>query len=420
MSLLCEVCKENDFKYKCPKCFKKTCSLQCAKDHKANDNCTGEKYNSLEYYSSETLKSADDAKHESNHLVQRDFNFLNNMKREFELHKRDGKLKNKRILQTATSYNSNANKRPRYNNDISTVGDAQGAGCNRIIRRGVNCLLLPRGMQRSLQNKSKWDKPLDLFVWTLEWVLFPKKDSYQENTSNTFTHLSHRIKETDALVESMGKIIFDKCCDLYDITRTKTRDELLVSDTKQERTKLLISSGLKFYTKWFPYNTNSVMDSRQLIELEPTGKCIGEIFRNKTVIEFPTIFIALGNNDIPGKYEIIKIDQILNQNDIHSNINRGNCSSLYSNDDDIEGNDAPEESSSKNNPKLPHSSVLSPTSETNASKDFIPQQATTPNVHNPLITKSQIFNHLPTATGNSEDDTDSDDYDPGVNLDFLA
>lgn len=33
-SNLCEVCKSCDFKYKCPKCFTKTCCLECAKTHK--------------------------------------------------------------------------------------------------------------------------------------------------------------------------------------------------------------------------------------------------------------------------------------------------------------------------------------------------------------------------------------------------
>ena len=41
--ILCEVCKINAFKYKCPKCSKKTCSLICVKEHKKNLNCSGHK-----------------------------------------------------------------------------------------------------------------------------------------------------------------------------------------------------------------------------------------------------------------------------------------------------------------------------------------------------------------------------------------
>ena len=39
----CQMCNSNDFKYKCPKCLTKTCSLQCSKDHKVKYNCDGVK-----------------------------------------------------------------------------------------------------------------------------------------------------------------------------------------------------------------------------------------------------------------------------------------------------------------------------------------------------------------------------------------
>ncbi|TNN21142.1 putative box C/D snoRNA protein isoform 1 [Schistosoma japonicum] len=38
---LCTVCLENEFKYKCPKCEAKTCSLSCCNDHKIRFDCSG-------------------------------------------------------------------------------------------------------------------------------------------------------------------------------------------------------------------------------------------------------------------------------------------------------------------------------------------------------------------------------------------
>lgn len=38
---VCVVCKENTVKYKCPKCLKRTCCLDCIKLHKINDKCDG-------------------------------------------------------------------------------------------------------------------------------------------------------------------------------------------------------------------------------------------------------------------------------------------------------------------------------------------------------------------------------------------
>ena len=40
---LCQVCTKNEFKYKCPRCLKLTCCLDCIKKHKADTGCDGVK-----------------------------------------------------------------------------------------------------------------------------------------------------------------------------------------------------------------------------------------------------------------------------------------------------------------------------------------------------------------------------------------
>lgn len=39
--VLCAVCKKAPFKYRCPKCEAKTCSLDCVNQHKTQANCDG-------------------------------------------------------------------------------------------------------------------------------------------------------------------------------------------------------------------------------------------------------------------------------------------------------------------------------------------------------------------------------------------
>ncbi|QLL33424.1 hypothetical protein HG536_0E03350 [Torulaspora globosa] len=345
MEDVCEVCGDREFKYKCPKCLKKSCSLACSKKHKVSDDCSGVAHDPSVYVSSEALKNEDDEKHEMNVVVQRDYNFLTQMKRAVELQKRDGKLKNKRMLNMQHA----GPKRPRYNEN----------SCQRVIRRGVNCLVLPKGMQRSSMNKSKWDKALDLFVWSIEWTLFP----VQGTDSEPFAHVSHRIKETDSIAESMGKIIYDKCCDMYQLQRSATSDE--GQETKEDRTKNLVNSRLLFYTKWFPYNTTDVVDSRKLVRLEPSGKSIAEQFRNKTVIEFPTIFVTKQETDIPQKYTIV---------------------------DERDARETP--------------STASAASDTSSSEEP-PEESIKP---------SRPSDDAPA----DDSESDSDGYDPGVTMDFLA
>ncbi|QLQ80982.1 hypothetical protein HG537_0E03370 [Torulaspora globosa] len=344
MGSICEVCGDSEFKYKCPRCLKKSCSLACSKKHKVNDDCSGIAHDPSVYVSSETLKNEDDEKHEMNVVVQRDYNFLTQMKRTVELQKRDGKSKNKRML----NMQHGGAKRPRYNEN-----------CQRVIRRGVNCLMLPKGMQRSCMNKSKWDKTLDLFVWSIEWTLFP----VQGAASEPFVHVSHRIRETDSIAESMGKIIYDKCCDMYQMQRSTSTDE--AQETKEDRTRNLVNSRLLFYTKWFPYNTTDVVDSRKLVRLEPSGKSIAEQFRNKTVIEFPTIFVAKQESDIPKKYTIV---------------------------DELDSRETP--------------STAAPASDSSSSEEPAEESFKPP---------------LPSYNTPADDsDSDSDGYDPGVTMDFLA
>ena len=55
----CEVCGTKPFKYKCPGCFTKTCSLPCVKKHKVATSCDGKRdraaYVSLKDFSEREL-----------------------------------------------------------------------------------------------------------------------------------------------------------------------------------------------------------------------------------------------------------------------------------------------------------------------------------------------------------------------------
>lgn len=313
------------------------------------------------------MKQADDEEHERNPYVQRDYNYLTQLKRMVNVQKMDARMKNKRVLGPA-GHNANL-KRRRY--DMGG-DDCDSTECQRIIRRGVNCLMLPKGMQRSLQNRSKWDKTMDLFVWSVEWILCPMQE--QGEKREVFKHVSHRIKETDFLVQGMGKNVFQKCCEFYHLAGTNSCEEAEDgSETKEERTQILQKSGLKFYTKSFPYNTTHIMDSKKLVELTIHEKCIGELLKNTTVIEFPTIFIAMTEADLPEGYEVLHQEpgQVEHTNTLNKFI-----------DDIREEEDAEEDSQ--------------PTEEP------VKKEATN-------------------ASNNSDSDSDSDDdYNPGLSMDFLT
>lgn len=39
----CQVCQQNNWKYKCPRCSIRTCSVDCVKKHKKEQSCSGER-----------------------------------------------------------------------------------------------------------------------------------------------------------------------------------------------------------------------------------------------------------------------------------------------------------------------------------------------------------------------------------------
>lgn len=272
----CEVCGEHESKYKCPKCSKATCCLKCVKEHKLKDSCAGTLEEPLDYVPRDQIQAADNEE-DGNILVQRDFNYLSRMKRKIAVQSEDAMSKHRRVVQGT---------RGAYKESTTSV-----------IRRGVRCLLLPKGMHRSLSNKSKWDKPLDMFVWTVEWIVCGKGRSAD-------VHISHRVKETDHIVDAMGKIVFQKCSKWFDSDNT---DIPLEDDSKQSRTKFLIDNKVHFYIMSFAENLHdNLRDSRELLEVEGHGKPIGEILRDRTVIEFPTIYIAREPSHLPPEFSILQ------------------------------------------------------------------------------------------------------------------
>ena len=55
----CQVCSENEAKYKCPACSMQTCSLPCVSKHKLNERCSGKRprsdYIKVSEFSDDTL-----------------------------------------------------------------------------------------------------------------------------------------------------------------------------------------------------------------------------------------------------------------------------------------------------------------------------------------------------------------------------
>ncbi|KAH3899176.1 Bcd1p SCDLUD_004605 [Saccharomycodes ludwigii] len=208
---LCSICQKQTFKYKCPRCFVKTCSLPCSKMHKLTLNCSGKQYDPTEYVSSDEIKTlskkkrkhdsitreegkGENEEEENNVLVQRDYNFLINLNRKLSIVKQDGRIKNKKTLQLYRKNNTETSNNNHY-------GEPQ---VDMITRRGCKCILLPKGMKRSNMNKSKWDNNLQSFLWTIEWVICSNDVDNATETNKLINFYTHRNNENDELLKILA------------------------------------------------------------------------------------------------------------------------------------------------------------------------------------------------------------------------
>ncbi|AAS50289.1 AAL077Cp [Eremothecium gossypii ATCC 10895] len=351
----CEVCKTGEPKYRCPRCSRRTCSLACSRQHKEQENCSGTSGQTTEYIPRGVLKGAD-TKDETNPLVQRDYNFLIGLNRKVQLLKEGSSQKNKNIVHAG-----------RGDGGHGRVGKPGS-----VVRRGVRCMLLPKGMQRSLWNKSKWDKSLDTFVWTIEWAV-------ARPGGEQWTHCSHRNQEQSRLLDCIGKAVFDKCAEWLPLAAAGDDGEPL---TKASRLQALVGSGLRYYTKQFPAETEGVIDTKRVVELDPQ-KAVGELFRNKTVIEFPTVYIAASAEDMERLGFRVASD---------------GTTTSSSDSSDTSSSDSSDSSSGDSS------------SDSDSSSDGEPEE-------NP----ARLEPAPPPASPSHGGETDSDDgYTPGISLDFLA
>ncbi|XP_062111173.1 uncharacterized protein LOC133822749 [Humulus lupulus] len=138
-SKLCEECKLNDSKYKCPGCSFRSCSLPCVKAHKQRTGCTG-KRNRTEFV---PLSQFDD-----NQLIS-DYNLLEEVKRVSE--------SAQRMRKKLCKYNHY--RLPYF---LRSVRSAAAS-------RRTKILFLPGGMTKREKNQTNYDKRKKCIYWTIEW-----------------------------------------------------------------------------------------------------------------------------------------------------------------------------------------------------------------------------------------------------------
>eukprot|EP00126_Sphaerothecum_destruens_P010475 Sdes_comp20751_c0_seq1m16673 len=173
----CCLC-ENQPKYKCPRCEKQTCSLDCVKNHKQLFSCSG-KRNRTEFipiseYSASTFFS--------------DFTLLEEISRFSDQSRRDQLLKRHKIPEGKFSFLVKASK-----------------------MRDIQLKIMPISMKKHRMNSSFFHIKENLIYWKLELHFFLPTNLLIPPNRNQENILSLEIEKISE-IEPLGKIL-DKILD---------------------------------------------------------------------------------------------------------------------------------------------------------------------------------------------------------------
>ncbi|XP_010556966.1 PREDICTED: box C/D snoRNA protein 1 [Tarenaya hassleriana] len=136
---VCDECKANPWKYKCPGCSIRSCSLPCVKSHKQRTGCSG-KRNVTQFV---PLSQFDD------NLLLSDYNMLEDVKR---------------VAESAQRVRTKLCRYPYFRLPFFLQSLRSAAASRR-----TKILFLPNGMMKREKNQTRYDNRKKTISWTIEW-----------------------------------------------------------------------------------------------------------------------------------------------------------------------------------------------------------------------------------------------------------
>ncbi|XP_015126846.1 box C/D snoRNA protein 1 isoform X2 [Diachasma alloeum] len=256
----CEVCAKVSAKYTCPKCEVRTCSLKCVNIHKKELDCSGirdkTKFVPLKQFTDLDLLS--------------DYRLLEQVGRSVDQLQRD-----------------ESKKYGRFHNLPTHLHKLRQAA----TKSKVQLEFMPQNFSRHKQNTTFFNWKTNELFWRIEWI-FPQA----ENTKC----VTQRALETSRLSDLLDNIL-DPLMNSNNVTADDMKERELVADKLQ----FYCSSGLSGIKVFLKAEKVKKSDSR-FYQLDVT-ESLKENLANKTIIEFPIIYIAL--NDHAHIFETIDSDE---------------------------------------------------------------------------------------------------------------
>ncbi|KAI3764800.1 hypothetical protein L2E82_14816 [Cichorium intybus] len=241
-SKCCDECKTNAFKYKCPGCSVRSCSLPCVKAHKQRTGCTGKRQQQTEFV---PLSKFDD------NLLLSDYSMLEDVKRIADSAKR------MRVQLCGKYYNG----LPFYLKHLLKAAQS----------RRTRLFFLPTGMSKRETNKTSYNNREKSISWTIEWHFH----------STNVKLIDHGVHENS---------------NLYSVIQNHLKPGPINHPLKPFCLEPVES--LRFFISKHPKNPRSPF--RELDIYAP----IRQQFSNLVIVEYPVIHVFLPSHNI--KFEVVK------------------------------------------------------------------------------------------------------------------
>ncbi|XP_066584302.1 box C/D snoRNA protein 1 [Prorops nasuta] len=259
----CEVCVKSKAKYTCPKCEVRTCSITCVNIHKKELECDGvrdrTKYVPIKSYTDLDLLS--------------DYRLLEEVGRTVERLQRDPSRKCTR-----------RNNLPGFLYKLKMAAN----------QRNIDLRLMPQNFTKHKENSTFYKRNTNEIFWRIEWI-FPQAEHIK--------WITERALETIRLSNLLEEI--------WDSTKSLPSNCAI----EELNLKLSLSEKLQYYKsagicglKVLLKAENIEKSDYRFHELDPT-ETLTENLANKTIIEFPTIYVVL--KDHAQCYEIVECDDRL-------------------------------------------------------------------------------------------------------------
>ncbi|CAF0847562.1 unnamed protein product [Brachionus calyciflorus] len=289
----CEFCLKTKFKYKCPRCGLKTCSLECCRAHKEQTGCSGQrdktKFVSKEEFNESTLIN--------------DYRFLEEQSRLIDAYQRASELGEEHILsgKTLSSLDNDPSKNLQFYSTYENL--------RKFVHKQWNiCLkLMPPQSTRHSSNKTRFNRVKNMVSWSLELIFHLSSDELDKSQKYFAIDTKKTLFSSKETLKSCMKYFYAKFKnDLFDKSNLKYEK----NEIKLKKLNLLNEQFKDMFESDSLNDLNILYEIRDFKEKKRyflkinLDSSLEDCLKNQTMIEYPSLYLVHSNNLC--EYEIIE------------------------------------------------------------------------------------------------------------------